>query len=422
MKKIKNSLLLLVQRLWISLELFNRNGLTNHAAACAYGFLLSAAPALLFIAFFILRTLAASPELAEDMLRQIAPLFAVFDIQDSADNFFSVSRPGLAGLIPLFMIFWTVRICALSIRLGLGIIFPGPKSIFRDNAVTLGFGILTMLFIVFILFALRQAINFLYSPGFSFLNIYSPFLIRLFFMFTLGLLILAAYRFIPANHPKVKNIIPGVLICLIFFMIFSAGFSLIISPDRYNLLYGALGRLFLFLVNVYFFFVFFFFGAQLIQVLGLSDALLFARFRRSHSKLSTPHLLLDRLFSAPPGPLKKYTGVYRKGDFIFTQHSQGQEVYYILSGKVGVYLDTECLNRIAFIEEGNFFGEMASATAEERVASIKAETDVSVIILPPELFHTVLQIDPDTNKNLIKTLSERLKSADQQIMSGFQNK
>ena len=60
---------------------------------------------------------------------------------------------------------------------------------------------------------------------------------------------------------------------------------------------------------------------------------------------------------------------------------------------------------------------MESFISEGRVASIKAETDLSVIILPSELFHTILQIDPDTDKNLIKTLSERLKSADQQIMA-----
>jgi uncharacterized BrkB/YihY/UPF0761 family membrane protein len=36
-----------VQRLWITARFFNTNGLANHAAAGAFGFLLSAAPVLL---------------------------------------------------------------------------------------------------------------------------------------------------------------------------------------------------------------------------------------------------------------------------------------------------------------------------------------------------------------------------------------
>jgi membrane protein len=226
---------------------------------------------------------------------------------------------------------------------------------------------------------------------------------------------MAAYRFFPANPPPLKKIIPGVLVCVIAHQAFGSGFSQLIDPDRYNLLYGALGRLFIFLMNVYFFFVFFFFGAQLIKTLSIFDALLFIRFRQVHSRLIKPEKLVDKIFASLSGPLKKYTVFYKTGENIFTRGTDGQEVYYIISGKAGVYLVSQFQNKIARIDEANFFGEMASITSDGRAASIQAESELSVLVLPPELFRTILEIDPETDHNLIKALSEKLKSINEQI-------
>ena len=419
-EKLKNPFLLLLQRLLITFELFNRNGLTNHAAACAYGFLLSAAPALLFVAFFISRVLSASPELTEGLFRQISSLFSVFNVSDLIDNFLSSTNSGLAGLISVITMFWTARLCALSAQRGLGVIFPGSRSVFKQNAVTLGLGILTIIFIFTILLGFRLVLNLYQSLEFLSTGAFPPImthLIQLLFLVLLALLALAAYRFAPANPPKLKNIIPGVLACILFYRIFTAVFAFIIDPGRYNLLYGTLGRLFLFLVNVYFFFTFFFFGAQLIQMLDISDALLFTRFRKVHSKRIAPSSLVDKIFASLPGPLNKYSVLYKKGDFVFSKGSQGKETYYVLSGEAGVYLDDKCQNRIALIDETHFFGEMAFIASEGRAASIKAETDLSVLSLPPELFHIILQIDPDTDQSLIRMLSDRLKTANQQVLT-----
>ena len=415
---IKNHFFLILQLLWISFELFNKNGLMNHAAACAYGFLLSAAPALLFIAFFISRVLSASPELMDGLLRQIGFLLSTFNIQDLMNNFLHTANSGLAGLISIITIFWTARLCALSAQRGLGVVFPGSRSVLKSSLVTLAFCFCVILFIFIILMGLRIALNLYNSPNFSYARSVTVFLfhfIRISFLFIFALLTLAAYRFVPANPPKLKNILPGVITCLVFFLLFTAFFSRIINPERYNLLYGTLGRLFLFLVNIYFFFVFFFFGAQLIQVLGISEALLFARFRRVHSKQAPPASFTARLFADIPLLLQKYSELYKKGDAVFTQFSQGKEVYYILSGKAGVYLDPECRSRIALIDESHFFGEMAALDIDGRAASIIAETDLKVLVLPHDLFATILQIDPDTDQNLIQSLSERLKLIDKQL-------
>ena len=65
MKSILLKLIIFVksflQRLLITVQLYFQNGLANHSAACAYGFLLSMAPILLLIAFILSFTFKASP-------------------------------------------------------------------------------------------------------------------------------------------------------------------------------------------------------------------------------------------------------------------------------------------------------------------------------------------------------------------------
>ena len=414
--------MLLLQRLWITFELFRKKGLANHAAAGAYGFLLSAAPVLLIISFFVSRFLADSPESVAALFQHIGFLSGIFNVSDFIRNFLRTTNSGLAGVISVITVLWTTRLCALSIQRGIRVIFP--RSLFRPfraAVITLLVGFLIIFFIFIILLGSRVALNFFDFHGFPLGKKINAFVsiipIRLFHLLFLTLMTLTVYRFVPSSPPKWKHIIPGLLACMVFYQVFSAGFTLLIGPDRYNLLYGALGRLFLFLVNVYFYFFFFFFGAQLILVLGSSDVLLFVRFRQLHSHNTAPKKPWDKIFASPPNPLKKYSRFFRQGEFVFYKGHYGQEVYYVLSGEAGVYLDDECLTRIALIDRGHFFGEMEYVSPFGRSASIKAETDLFVMILPPEVFREILQSDPETDQHLIKTLSDRLRSVNEKVVS-----
>ena len=413
-KKIKEMSQLLFQRLWITFELFQKNGLTNHAAAGAYSFLLSAAPVLLIIFFFISRLLINSPEYTADIFMRIGFLSGILDENDLVRDFLSFANSGWVGLISIVPLFWTARLCVLSMQRGLGIIFPSSRfNPLRSMSITFGLVLLIILFIFIIL--LGYIFSTALSPNIRLISI------RFFSIGCLTLIVLISYRFLPMDAQKWKYIISGVFICIVLNQLFAAGFSFLVGPDRYNLLYGALGRLFLLLVNVYFFFMFFLFGAQFMMVQRFSDALLFTRFRKLKAKSLisgiSPTLPWEKLFALLPGSLEKYLGFYKKGDVIFYRGSQSHEVYFILSGNVGVYLDDKCLNRIALINETHFFGEMELTESEGRSASIKAETDLSVIVLSRDLFRTILRIDPETDQKLILDLSERLRSTNKQVVS-----
>lgn len=412
-EKIKSSFIFVLQRLFITIEQFTKNGLMNHAAACAFGFLLSAAPALLFVSFVLSRAFAITPESVEVFFGRMEPLFGAFDVNYLLGNFLGESNYGLAGLVSIVTIFWTTRLCALSIQRGLNIIFPGSRSLVKENAIVLGIGLFAMVILIVSIVGFRFLVALFNTAGIMPAGAFAQVLMhstRLYFLIGITALVMAAYRFFPANPPELKKIIPGVLVCIILQGLFASVFSNSIDPDRYNLLYGTLGRLFLFLMNIYFFFAFFFLGAQLTKTLSAFDAFLFIRFRQVHSSGKKPKTIFEKIFSSAKGALGKYEESYKEGANIFTRDSTGQEVYYILSGTAGVYRDKKFQNRVAVVGEGSFFGEMASITKDGRAASIKAESDITVLTLPPDLFSLILDMDPDTDQHLIKALSQQLKS------------
>jgi membrane protein len=408
--------------LWIAVDLYGANGLSNHAAAGAYGFLLSAAPAMLIISFFISHAITSSPEAAAAFFQQSGILEESFDIVSLIETFLASSRPGITGIISAVSILWAARICALSIQRGIGVIFPDTRKI-KPLRMLVTALLLELLIIIFIFttvlgsniaMVIYNALGFLprdisYSGYLDFTARAVPFVV-------LGIMTFAAYMLAPSPRPTVSEAVRGVLFCVILYGIFSFGFALIINPARYNLLYGALGQLLLFLVNVYFFFTFFFFGAQITHVLHSFDALFFIRFRYYHADKQNSGKLWNRFLFADGGFLANRVKQFKSGEVVISREERGREVFYILSGEAGVYLDDGLKNRLALIGKGEFFGEMKYLLSEERSAVVTAETDLSVIALTPEIFNSILKTDPETDRRLIKILSERLRNSDQQII------
>lgn len=76
---------------------------------------------------------------------------------------------------------------------------------------------------------------------------------------------------------------------------------------------------------------------------------------------------------------------------IFEQGDYGEEMYIIKRGKVHVLRDFTIL---AELSDHAFFGEMALVSEEPRNATIKAMTDVEVLVLKKEDFTKLLESKP----------------------------
>jgi predicted PurR-regulated permease PerM len=85
---------------------------------------------------------------------------------------------------------------------------------------------------------------------------------------------------------------------------------------------------------------------------------------------------------------------YLRDEIIFDQNEEGQAIYFVLSGKVGIYRDG-CQKSIAELEAGQFFGERALLEDAPRVAQARAESECLLAVLFREDFLNLLQTHPE---------------------------
>ena len=106
-----------------------------------------------------------------------------------------------------------------------------------------------------------------------------------------------------------------------------------------------------------------------------------------------------------------------KGSYIVSHEDNGPSMMFILEGKVKVNL----LSRdgkevvVATLHEGDFFGEIAVLTGEERSANVVAITECRIFVLQKEDFDRHLATYPGLARMMLKEMAVRLKQATSKI-------
>jgi len=426
-----------IQRLFITFQLYNDNGLANHSAAGAYGFLLSVAPMFLVISFFILSAFQSAPHAVATLFSNISFIDLIIDEKWLTENFLTITRPGFSSIISFLCILWAGRILVLSMQRGLKIIFKGTKTrnFIKETLITFTMEIAVLLFVLMLVFGSHTAL-FIYKT-FNFIPLISDFLFSvmnitsfLYPIIMLGFISFFAYLFSPVNPPRKLSALRGALLCALSYGATSIFLGFLLNQANYSFLYGTLGNVVFMLVNVYFFFIFFFTGAQYAFVIDSFDIMLFTRLRESRNKAIENSLkekkvkldLINRLFYNVEGKLIKYHRSFKKGEIIFSQGDSGNEIYYLLSGEVEVTIFSEDAEDaesgstpLTVYKPGIFFGEMGYFLSEKRSATTTAKTDVSALVLPPPVFEKILTSDTTLDRALIENITRRLKNTNDKL-------
>jgi len=430
MKKIltgtKNAAKILLQRLFITLQFFGENSLANHAAACAYGFLLSAAPLLLIASFLIFHAFHVSTNSIMTMIKNLPFLEIAVDEQWLGDNFYSIMIPGLSGLATILSFVWAGRLLAVSLQRGLKIIFSGQKkrNPVLDTLIILAVELPALLLSLAVIFSSRTALRFYETFNFLPRTALFSFLASkqgytLFTAIALGLVTYSAYRLIPANPPSRFSAFCGSIFYIISYEVMSMVLRIMLGRSMYNFLYGTLGNLITLLINVYFFFMFFLMGGQFAYVSDYFDSFLFIKLRmarinadkNSGAKFHSISKAIDRLFLTAEGSLRKYVRFHKEGETIIFDKDKSDEIFYILEGEVEVLVLS---NQNQYTPTGtlgadSFFGEMGYMLSESRSATIRAKTNVSALALPPRVFENVLKHDASLDRTLVENLYRSIK-------------
>ena len=108
---------------------------------------------------------------------------------------------------------------------------------------------------------------------------------------------------------------------------------------------------------------------------------------------------------------------YSDGEEIIRQGNMGESMYVVQSGRVEVIQSTPGgeTQHLAFLEAGDFFGEMAIFEKERRSATVRASGQARVLKIDKKTLLRRIREDPLLAVNLLKTMSHRIRELDAEL-------
>lgn len=111
------------------------------------------------------------------------------------------------------------------------------------------------------------------------------------------------------------------------------------------------------------------------------------------------------------------TREFAPGTRIFTKSETAEHMFVVMAGRVKIYSGSDGKKRktFAYLGPGDFFGEMAVLDDAVRSASAEAVASSRLLIVHKNDFRRLLLNDSRLTFNLLKTVSARLRRADEEI-------
>jgi transcriptional regulator with AAA-type ATPase domain/polyferredoxin len=109
---------------------------------------------------------------------------------------------------------------------------------------------------------------------------------------------------------------------------------------------------------------------------------------------------------------------------IFRQNEEPESFFIIISGTVKIYrtsADSQQENIIAYLKEGEGFGEVALLTGEPHSATACTINETSLLVFTKEEFDSLIESHPDISLALIKGFASRLNRKDEEILKAYEN-
>jgi CRP/FNR family transcriptional regulator, cyclic AMP receptor protein len=118
--------------------------------------------------------------------------------------------------------------------------------------------------------------------------------------------------------------------------------------------------------------------------------------------------------------LSKITKIarYKTGEIIFDEDKPGDKLYIVSRGRVKIFACSRGRKKtLAYLEKNEFFGEMSLLDMGLRSASSLALVECELLVIGKKDFKELLFKYPRISFQVMKTLSKRLRKADQEIES-----
>jgi membrane protein len=174
----------------------------------------------------------------------------------------------------------------------------------------------------------------------------------------------------------------------------------IAAYTNYSLVFGSLEPAILLVLWIFYVALIFLFCAELMASYQRRDMLLLGR---AILKPHKSHLKIDeRLF-------KKFGRFYPRDSLVFKEGDTGNEMFYILSGRVALEKDAcQVKKLLAEMRPGEYFGEMAALINAPRTASARILEDSNLAVINSEIISNMIRESHDVGIFMLKEFSHRL--------------
>jgi CRP/FNR family transcriptional regulator len=109
--------------------------------------------------------------------------------------------------------------------------------------------------------------------------------------------------------------------------------------------------------------------------------------------------------------------IFARGEVIIRQGDAGDIMYEILDGQVEVLQEREGKEiRLAVLDKGDFFGEMAIFEREKRSATVRALGDVRVLTVDKKILLRRISEDPSLALRILERMSRRIREMDHELV------
>ena len=98
-----------------------------------------------------------------------------------------------------------------------------------------------------------------------------------------------------------------------------------------------------------------------------------------------------------------------KGKTLAREGDTGSEFFVVVDGTATA---TRRGRKVATIGPGSFFGELALLDQGPRAATVRADTDMQLLVLTSRAFSTLLEDTPSVSRRILRGMAERLRASE----------
>ncbi len=405
----------LSQSVYVTLTLFFKTEIRNHASGLALYFFLSAIP----LAYLLNTFISGNLELSEALYFLLSMLHLNFmnvDFSRSSDQYYGLFK--ITSWVSLLVLLWSSSGLTRSVHGAFAVIFASPRRRHFIAVNLIAFMIIPFAFLLLELWSLGDYL----TIHFSYEDIRNPLLVQAMkacFLFISRLtpflvtwaIVFLTYFFMPPSRPRLPPAIATGFACAFSVALFQYLTNTVFQVDQYIRVYGSLGAIIFSLIWAYVISLVFLFFAEFLHVSSKIDVIAMERiFLDSGERGPLADRIEHFLFRRSRRLFEKYGRSCRKGDIIVHQNAEPSEIYYLYSGKIGIYqAGPEGPVRIGEVKEDGLFGELDYLLGVSASATFVAETECFLFTLSPAMFEALVNSSLKLSRLVIDSFCQRFE-------------